>query len=141
MVIFVDLSDCVADFQVCLEIIHPVALVTVNRDPAIRTLKVRMCRRLLRLLMLLEMMLCTLSSLRVMRGHGQSCLLVARVRAKGVLLDEGGSLSDGRGRGPRKRMEEVVGLQEFPALWGWSGRSRCWANSWDSPAEIAASWP
>lgn len=123
VVVLVDLSDCLADFQVCLEIIHPVALVAVNRDPAVRTLKVRMCRGLLRLLMMLMDMLCTLAVFRVMRGHGQSCLLVARVRAEGVLLDEGSSLSDRRRRGPRERVEEVVGLQEFPAFRGWSGRS------------------
>lgn len=124
MIILVDLPNRVTDFQVCLEIIHPVALVAVNRDPTIRTLKVRMCRRLLRLLMLMGM-LCALAGLRIMRGHGQSCLLVAWVRAEGILLDEGGSLSDRRGRGPRERVEEVVGLQEFSALWGRTGRCRC----------------
>lgn len=109
MVVLVDLPDRVADFQVRFEILHPVALVAVDRDPAVRALEVRVRRGQVGLLH-------ALAGLRVVRGHGQPGLLVAWVWAEGVLLDECGSLPD-RGRGgPRERVEEVVGLQEFPAL-------------------------
>lgn len=40
MVVLVDLSDCIADFQVRFEILHPVALAAVDRDPAVRALEV-----------------------------------------------------------------------------------------------------
>lgn len=51
-----------------------------------------------------------LSRLGVMRGDGRASLLVTRVRAVGILLDEGSALSNCGGGGVGEGVEEVVGF-------------------------------
>lgn len=90
VVIFIDLAERVADFEVRFEIVHPVALGAVDRHAAVGTLEVRVCwgqtggfsGRL------------GLSRFGIVRRDGGSGLCVIWVWAEGVLFDEGCSLAD-----------------------------------------------
>jgi len=103
MVILIDLAKGIADLEMSLEVIHPVAFGAVDGDSAVRTLKMRMSRgRCVRGI---------LPGFGVMRRDRGASLLVAWVRAESVLLDELGALADSWRRRVRERVEQVGWFQ------------------------------
>lgn len=88
MIVFIDLSNCLTDLQMGLEIIHPMALGAVNRNTAVGTFEMRVRgRQTLRGHL-------ALARFGIVGGQGQTSLLMARMGAEGVLLDKSRTLSD-----------------------------------------------
>jgi hypothetical protein len=87
VVILIDLAESITDFEVGFEVIHPVALGTVDWYTAIGALEMRMGRGEVRLAGVL-------SRFWVVRRDGGAGLLVTWVRAESILLYEFGALAD-----------------------------------------------
>ena len=89
VVVFIDLAQRVTDLEVSLEVVHPVTLGAVDWYTAVGTLEVRMGRG----------QVCIVggfSGFGVVRRDGCAGLLMAWVRAEGILLDELGAFADCR---------------------------------------------
>lgn len=114
VVVFIDLAQRVTDLKVSLEIVHPVALGAVDWHTAVGALEVRMGRG----------QVCIVggfSGFGVVRRHGRAGLLVAWVRAEGILLDELRAFADCRRGRIREGVEQVVGFQDGPRVDGGPG--------------------
>ena len=100
MVIFVDLSQSVADLKMLLVVVHPMLLAAVYRDATVGALEINMLRGLGARL-----------GIDLAAGLRELSWAVAVVRAAGVLFYEGRALADlGNGR-VGERVEEVVLLE------------------------------
>lgn len=108
VVILVDLSDGVTDFQVRLEIIHPVFLRTVDGNATVGALKVRVGRR--------QCAFGALPRFRIVGRERYAGLLMTRMRTKSILFDECRTLSNRGCRGFRERVKEVVWFQQSSCL-------------------------
>lgn len=89
VVVFIDLAQRVTDLEMSLEVVHPVTLGAVDWYTAVGTLEVRMGRG----------QVCIVggfSGFGVVRRDGRAGLLMAWVRAEGILLDELGAFADCR---------------------------------------------
>lgn len=114
MVILVDLAHGLADLEVSLEVVHPMALRAVDRDTTVGAFEVRVGRRLTGLVG-------CLSRFRVVRRDGGAGLLVAWVRTESILLNECGTLADRRRGGVREGVKQVVGFQQSSCIDGRTG--------------------
>src|SRR6478609_4219676 len=99
MVILVDLSECIANLQVVLVVVHPMLLGAVNGEATVWALEVNVRR---------SHVAGTLWLLACWRHSRHLGGMVLRVRAVCMLPHKGSSTAEFGDWGRRKRVEEII---------------------------------